>query len=905
MMLVEFFDRLLDILDTEPRYKSYLLDSQVVPVEDYLEVRPEQRNRISDHVSTGRLLIGPWYTCPEEFCVNGESLVRNLLYGNKVAGEFGGAMKVGYSPFSYGQTSQMPQIYGGFGIDTNLFYHGVSHDEVPNEFMVEGPDGSRLFGSQMSSKARYNFYFYLYRPVVYGKTIDERTYEWQAGGLPFHFCDQERCTGHHFLADPVKHFHQSKIGPCVKDLREKEAAVATTKYLAYMQGHDSSGADLLELKAIDAAQKFLGNDTMVHSSLPEYIAKVKKAARNLTVLSGERRTPSPMGPRLHLFGEVTSGRVRMKRLNALTEHVLQRWAEPWSSISWYLGDEYPASLLEIAWKYLLKCHAHDSIAGSGVDQIEKDVVHRLEQANNIADALTGRALQQVQVRIDNSDAGPDDVLLTIFNPSPFPRSEVLTATVDLPDSCGYKEFSISDTKGGAVPTQLVTRRPHNAVVRHLDDATMEMPAEQVTFHLETRDVPSMGYTTYKLEHEDDLSITKDMLVTGRNSMENEHLAVTVNTDGTLSLCHKDSGVTFDRLHYFEDGGEAGHAWMHIEPAVDKIVTTLDCPVTVALEESGPLVSSYRVEYRMRVPEGLDEAGGDFTKRLEGSGDASRRTAETKELKIVSLIRLRRGSRCVEVTTRFDNRCRNHRLRVMFPTHIKATYSAAEMAFDVVEREIDREPDSPWFAASNPTHPQHRFVDVSDGVVGMAIINDGVREYEVTDDDERTIALTLLRAYEVSLTTVSKRWERHPEMMLSQTQGIHEFRYLIYPHSGTWDQAGVYAEAERLTVPMRVAQVGPHGGDMPKHQSFMSIKPANLVLSALKQSEDGQSLVLRLFNPTKQELPAEIRFSKKIRIAALTNLNEETAEGLRSKGKTLRFPVGHKKIVTVHVTFQGR
>jgi len=54
MMLVEFVDKLLDILDNNPNYRSYVMDSQVVPIEDYLEVRPENRGRIERHVRDGR-----------------------------------------------------------------------------------------------------------------------------------------------------------------------------------------------------------------------------------------------------------------------------------------------------------------------------------------------------------------------------------------------------------------------------------------------------------------------------------------------------------------------------------------------------------------------------------------------------------------------------------------------------------------------------------------------------------------------------------------------------------------------------------------------------------------------------------------------------------------------------------
>ena len=45
MLLVDFMDGLLKILDSTPHYK-YLMDSQTVPLEDYLEVRPENRKKV-------------------------------------------------------------------------------------------------------------------------------------------------------------------------------------------------------------------------------------------------------------------------------------------------------------------------------------------------------------------------------------------------------------------------------------------------------------------------------------------------------------------------------------------------------------------------------------------------------------------------------------------------------------------------------------------------------------------------------------------------------------------------------------------------------------------------------------------------------------------------------------------
>ncbi len=121
LLLVEFMDNLLELLENDPKFNSFLLDSQTIAIEDYLTLRPEKEEQIKKFVTSGKLIVGPWYTLPEEYIVNGESLVRNLVVGHRDAAKYGKVSKIGYTPFGYGQTSQMPQIYNGFDIDTIIF----------------------------------------------------------------------------------------------------------------------------------------------------------------------------------------------------------------------------------------------------------------------------------------------------------------------------------------------------------------------------------------------------------------------------------------------------------------------------------------------------------------------------------------------------------------------------------------------------------------------------------------------------------------------------------------------------------------------------------------------------------------------------------------------------------------
>lgn len=901
MQLLELMDNLLDILDSHPEYKSFLLDSQTVPLEDYLQIRPDQRSRIEEHVKNGRILVGPWYTCPEEFNVNGESLVRNLLFGHRAAKSFGHVMKVGYSPFSYGQNSQMPQIYAGFGIDTILFYHGVTLDEVSSEFIFEGADGTQLLATRMGSFARYNFFFDVYRPAVYGKWILERDYSWKEGGLPFHLCGPGDYLGHYFFLDPVRKLDEDKLREGLALLKGKEIDACSTSVFAYMLGHDSYGPDLKELELVERARELAKPDRLFMSDLEEYVKALRSKAKDLKVLKGERRTPRMIGRAAYLYHEVTSGRTRMKQANARAENLLQRWAEPYTTIAALLGYRSQAGLLDLAWRYLLRCHPHDSIAGTGVDQIERDMIYRLDQVANISRGATRRAMQNMQLMVDNSDLEPEDVAITVYNPSPFERSEVVTAYVDLPMDCGYEHFSVADPETGErIPIQVFTQVESHPVLRQLNDATVEMPSEKVGMHMLAKGVAPLGYKTLVVKREKTTVNPGRSMVTGPFSMENEHLKVSVNEEGSVEVTDKETGKTFGGLNFFVDDGEAGMAWRHIPPAFDRVVSSRGSPRTISLVESGPLVSSFRIEVTMTIPLELDEAGSDEVRRLDGTGDQSRRSSEEREMRVSSLVVLRKGARHLEITTSFDNPCRDHRLRAAFPTNLDAATCHAESAFDVVERTIERGPDSPWIGLWNTASPQLRFVDVSDGDSGLAVLNEGLREYEVSEDRSRTVYLTLLRAYEIALSTVAWRWERHPEMGLSQCPGAHEFRYALMPHSGTWEEAPVAREAEVLNLPLWVAQAGPHGGSMPKSWGFLSLLPEAIQLSALKVAEDGEGIVARIYNPTSKAVDAILQFPLPVESALCTNMEELDGTQAETGGGSVKVSLGAKKVATIKI-----
>lgn len=900
LLLLDFMDNLLELLDTDKEFHSFTMDSQTLCVEDYLELRPEKRATVEKHVKSGRLIVGPWYSLPEEYLVNGESLVRNLLVGHRLAQGLGRVAKVGYTPFGYGQTSQMPQIYNGFDIDTIIFYRGIN---VPkSEFILQGPDGSRLLGMRFGCMSRFSYYIYVYRFLRYGSDDVWARYDWDRGAAPFRLARVDRPREHYYVLDKhIKQWNEKPIRDQLLKLVKDESEHFTTSQICCMQGFDTSDPDPEETKIMKLCQKLLPEHDIKFSDLKTYMDAMRKEVKNPPVLTGESRDPGSTGKWTHLMGDVISARTRLKRANHKAEVVLQRLAEPWSAIGSMAGGRYEKTAIDRCWKMLLQNHPHDTITGAGIDQMEKDSLFRFDQICIISEGLARRGMGAVQIAIDNSDLSAKDSVLTVFNPCPFPRSGVVSCYIDMPANMDYEAFSVRTPDGKKI-SRLQRKEQFDwaTLVRNLQDISIELNSQRVLCHVEVEDVPAFGYKTFHIVREAKWQHEPGSLAVETNVIENEHLRVKFNCDGTLDITHKETRQTYRGLHYLEDTGETGHSWIHMEPHGNETITSHGSPCVIALEEAGPLLARVRVEYHMEVPAGIDD---ELTARFRGDADDhTSRTKERRNLVVTSRFTLRAGQRRLDVTTSLDNQCKNHRLRVMFPTHLRAKVSHAEASYDVIARDITVKKGNAYYGRPNPQYPMYRWVDLTDGKRGFAVLNTGIREYEAIDNTERTLAITLFRAFTYRNCPIFGRWEVHPEMELAQCIGPHEWTYSIYPHKGDWTN-GVFKEAEELNLPLDPAQCGPHKGTLPKSLSFLTVTGGNVQLTAFKQHEDRPgSYTIRVFNPESTATTARLQFARPIKKAWLCNLNEERRKDLKPTGKLLALPLAKKKIATLEIVF---
>src|SRR6266702_1729985 len=293
--------------------------------------------------------------------------------------------------------------------------------------------------------------------------------------------------------------------------------------------------------------------------------------------------------------------------------------------------------------------------------------------------------------------------------------------------------------------------------------------------------------------------------TPRSFIENEFFRVEVNVeDGTLTVTDKQTAAVFTGLNRFVDGGDVGDLYTYCPPAQHTLVSMPLEPPKIELVSAGPVHAMLRIRGRWSLP----------TTCAPGRAERSSRTTVCT---ITSEVSLFPGVRRIDIHASVENAVKDHRLRVIFPVPYNVKSASAEGTFEVRSRPVTslRPADvAEWIEAPVNTFPQKRFVDVSNGTLGLGVLNRGLPEYEVVRDGptvapgQVAVALTLLRCVEwLSRGDLPNRhghagpMEHTPE---GQCPGHQEFDYAIVPHSGDWraEEARILREAQAFNVPVR-------------------------------------------------------------------------------------------------------
>lgn len=863
--LMHDLKKVLDHLEKDNPYESFILDGQASLLDDYLKWRPQDRKRIEALVKQGKLIIGPWYTQTDQLVISGESIVRNMLYGMKICEAFGGYMNVGYVPDSFGQAASMPQIYHEFGISDTMFWRGVSDDEVTHtEYKWRGEDGSVVNVYQIPSG------YYI------GGAIPERE------------------------ADLAEFLHQEPF--------KTTWGRSSTDQVYFPNGFDQAPVreNLPELVE-QMNELYQGEYELQFSTIENYIAAVKERHPELEEIAGELIN----GKLMRIHKTIFSSRSDLKAMNTKIQHYLVNVMEPVLTMAMQLGFEYPVETVKEIWKLMFENAAHDSIGSCVSDTTNEDVYMRYKQARDISMNLVELTLRQISTAINNPQA--QEITFTLFNTCDKARDGVIEAEVYLPQ----KDFAILDQAGNSLPytiLELVDQTEYVLNQGNVLNTTKEiyLPEKvyKVKIVIETTDVPSVGYTQLTIDLNGDSNAPLQERST--DTIENEYYRINVNRNGSFDILDKANDVLYKNQGIIEENGDDGDSFNYSPPAKDFIISSTDFEPKVTIQQSD-IYQTIRLEYLLKVPK-------DLTERAEKTVSA--------ELPITLELSMKKQSPLLDFKLTVENQnVDSHRVCILFDTGIASKFSIADQQFGTLERPVIFEKEMAlWEANKEQWNEQpiaietcQSFAGLFDDSRGVAVLPKGVREYEIIGEQFDTIRLTIFRTYgfmgkenlmyrpgRASGETVIAT----PDAQLHKTLSF-EFSAAYFAES--FDQANVAQLAKQAVTPIEVYQYAEFLnsrliftlGDVEKtlSPSFSLFEiEGNLTLSVLKKAEDRLGYILRLYNGLlEKDGHATIKFNQTIKVAEKVDLKEKTKEPLPINNDTIELEsIGHAKFVTLYV-----
>jgi len=379
------------------------------------------------------------------------------------------------------------------------------------------------------------------------------------------------------------------------------------------------------------------------------------------------------------------------------------------------------------------------------------------------------------------------------------------------------------------------------------------------------DIPALGYAAIDFAAPDACSQPQATA----HQLENDLLRVRFDADGAIeSVFDKQykrevlpAGARANRLSVYRDDGDA---W--------------DIPL----------------DYARQVPRAMQLAAS--LASVDGPRACLVQTYRIGHSELVQEISLTAGSRVIEFNNRLHWRETATMLRAAFPVAVHADEATFEIQFGHVRRPTHR--NTSWDLAKDEV-PHQKWVDLSQRDYGAAVLNDSKYGCKVK---QGVIDLTLLRSVPYpGPRLVSDEQVQPGEPHHAYTdQAEHVFRYAFYPHGGDAISGEVVKAAYEFNYPLRAVATSPAPGPRPSRHSLIQVDAPGVVVEAVKQAEDSQALIVRLYETNHASTDATVRFGFVPASVEETNLMEETIAPLALAGDAVQLHFKPFEIKTIKV-----
>lgn len=366
----------------------------------------------------------------------------------------------------------------------------------------------------------------------------------------------------------------------------------------------------------------------------------------------------------------------------------------------------------------------------------------------------------------------------------------------------------------------------------IDGNVLKAQKQSTNWTVEVKDVPAMGWTTIRFE-EGITAQEANVFTVTENTIETPYYHITLNEAGQMtSIFDKEADVEVladgergNVLQLFEDKPLAHEAW-DIDMFYQEKMREVTDLQSIEVVEQGALQVKVQLAWKYMS------------------------TTIKQDLVLYA------DNKRIDFKTWVDWRERKQLLKVAFPVNVRATYATYDIQYGNVRRATNW--NTSWEQARFET-VAHKWVDLSERGYGVSLMNDCKYGHDIKDN---VIRLTLLKA------------ATHPDV--EQDQGEHEFTYSLLPHIGDWTEVDTEKSSWAINQPIQAIS-----GDLGTRR-FMRCVSDQIVVDAVKRSEDGKYLVVRFHEYTGGKDKVKVSFDFDVKAWAESDLRERPIEAFKSQ-----------------------
>lgn len=796
----------------------FFLDGQTTAIDEYLELHPQDRPKIEELVTSGKLAIGPFNSQLDCFISSGESIINNLKLGIRSADALGGSSKIAYLADPFGQNYDFPKIFNQMGIHDFVFTRGVGDEYgLGIDFYFQSNDGSEVLCHTLLAGYGYG------------------AYAFKEGTL--------------FTAD-AEDYNKINVQSLIDRLLER--TVLENEFV-FPLGFDQNPIMLnIEEKMKAYNEKFKDYHFKL-TTWRDYLDYVREHGKNIKIHKSE--IFSAQYHRIHKSG-MNSARADIKTLQDKAERVLTFESQPIMSMMDAIGIPYDKTLINKAWYTLVNTQTHAS--ATHMDFTNSNMKNYAEEALSTAIAIKVYLMRLVAASLEANETG---MPLVIFNTLPYKRNQIIKMKV----ITKTPEFELIHKGKSLAYTVVESKKEYAGVVKKdKTEMTEDKYFYRTTVLIQIDNFEGISYKTIyvkEIEKASNISIVNR----GDKKIENTRYCIEVKDDG-IWISDKKLKRIFKRAIYIEDSGDEGDNYDYSYPDAGKdwiLHHHFDEAITTTFEND--LCSELIINGAFLIPKDLEER---------------EKNKRTSILNYKLRVRIWKNSDIIELKGSFDNEAKNHRVRMVFASEISNQYSYAGTQFGYIKRETDPEElktwrEKKWFEEPSTTNPLLNHVSAVSDEYTVSVFTRSAKEYDFIGKGFSDIAVTIYRSVgHLGLPDLNRRPGRPSglankvfETPDSQMIGTIEFElgvgyYQKFDGNSMMKEYIEYAtdpmyyqkqNFDKTVFPISYFPINPWHNKLPDEYKFIELINSESCFGTLIKAENENGYVLRVYNSENHEV----------------------------------------------------